>query len=607
MKPILSFLSTLLLFLAISSSLQAQDLSEYELRLWPFIHGVASGDPLDDRVIIWTRITPGAIDTPRTVSWAMATDTTMTSVVASGTVVADSSSDFTVKLDVTGLDPGTWYYYQFEHEGRVSLVGRTRTAPTGDVDSVRFAHVSCADYVDGYFHGYARIVDRNDVDAVIHCGDYIYENGSGGSLGRPHDPPNRITTLSDYRIRYSQYRLDDDLRCLHQMYPFINVWDDHELANNAWWGGAEAHDEGPDGAWVDRRKIANQVFNEWIPIRHPDPADTFRIYRNFKWGNLFDLVMLDTRLIGRDEQDGGAAADTSRYLLGRDQLSWLGEVLDTVSSQWTVIGQQVMMAPLEPTALFLGVTNDMWDGYQAERNRLYDTLQAKGIVNPVILTGDIHTAWANNLEQDTLNIGVEFVAQSISTMNSPLPLPLPIIQSTNPHIQYANLADHGYNIIDINKDRVQCDFWFAGEITDPDDDSEFVEAHWYTNDGERFLREDTASSIPASWFPIPMPSKNVPNSVGTEDILPADGLAIITVSPNPFEDRLVIQAWSGVPRQMNIQLYDIQGKWIADLTEQQMIKGVQEFELGMQGYGKGLYILKFTSGDTEIIRRIMKK
>ncbi|MEM7040668.1 MAG: alkaline phosphatase D family protein, partial [Bacteroidota bacterium] len=379
---------------------------------------------------------------------------------------------------------------------------------------LRFGVVSCSDYVDGYFHGYRKLAERNDIDAILHLGDYIYENGSAGSIGRPHEPPKRITELEDYRQRYSQYRLDADLRCAHQMYPFINVWDDHEVANNAWRDGAEAHDFPADGVWEHRKRMAIQAFYEWIPIRHPNPSDTARIYRTSHWGDLLDFMMLDTRIIARDEQASGAAIDDpNRNLLGPDQLSWLSAEMQNSGAQWKVIGQQVMMAPLL-LPLIGPFTTDAWDGYRAERQRLYDTIVNNNIENVVVLTGDIHTSWANNLESGNDAVGVEFICSSISTLNSPFPVTVSIIQISNPHIRYVNLDDHGYYILDVNKQRAKADYYFVGDITDPNDNNETPEAFWFTNDGDMFLQEAQSATPPRPSLNVIQPSKDAPNPVG---------------------------------------------------------------------------------------------
>jgi len=277
----------------------------FDPSLKPFYHGVASGDPLQNKVIIWTRVTPDE-DGPLQVSWRIATDPEMTNVVNSGVVSTDISKDYTVKVDANGLQPATTYYYDFSAMGSNSLVGRTRTAPQGSIDQLRFAVVSCANYQDGYFNAYERISERNDIDALIHLGDYIYEYESGGyghsdEVGRGHLPENEIVSLMDYRIRYSYYRLDPQLRKAHQQIPFITIWDDHEFANNAWMDGAENHQSG-EGDWNVRKSNAYQAYFEWMPIRNPI-SDPNRIYRKINYGNLMDLILLDTRVEGREEQE----------------------------------------------------------------------------------------------------------------------------------------------------------------------------------------------------------------------------------------------------------------------------------------------------------------
>ena len=274
--------------------------------LYPFYHGVASGDPLSDRVILWTRVTPEQGEGTINVTWAVALDPQMQQTVKEGSFTTDAARDYTVKVDVTGLSPETTYYYMFTAFGRNSLTGRTKTAPTQD-DHLRFAVVSCSNYQDGYFSAYRRISERNDLDAVIHLGDYIYEyeEGDFGDF-RPIEPKNEIVSLDDYRVRYSFYRMDPDLRAAHQQHPFITVWDDHEFANNAYKDGAENHQPDTEGDWNVRKNNAWQAYFEWMPVRESgDASNPYRIYRNIKYGNLLDVMMLDTRIEARDEQDTG--------------------------------------------------------------------------------------------------------------------------------------------------------------------------------------------------------------------------------------------------------------------------------------------------------------
>ena len=287
--------------------------------LAPFYHGVASGDPLTDAVIIWTRLTPDNEELPLIVNWRMATDTAMTDIVASGEFATFAERDYTVKVDVTGLNSGSCYYYDFEWQGSYSIRGRTRTLPEGEVDQLRVAVMSCSNYEHGYFNAYKHIAIRNDLDVVLHLGDYIYEYEVGGYSafidGRQNEPVNEILTLEDYRIRHSHYKLDEDLMRAHQQHPWITVWDDHEFANDAWFGGAQNHQDW-EGDWFDRKQVAWQSYFEWMPARE---QEDYVVRKSFEFGDLAKIYFLDTRIEGRDEQVdiGSDAVDSQdRTLLG---------------------------------------------------------------------------------------------------------------------------------------------------------------------------------------------------------------------------------------------------------------------------------------------------
>lgn len=583
--------------------------SDVDPALAPFYHGVASGDPLADRVIIWTRYTPDATGDPVTVNWEVATDTGFTSIVQIGSELTQSNRDWTVKVDVTGLSSNTWYYYRFEANGDYSVTGRTRTAPSGMVDSLRFAVVSCSDYVDGYFHAYREIVERNDVDAVLHLGDYIYENGSEGDIGRPHEPPQRITQLDDYRQRYSQYRLDPYLRCVHQMYPFINVWDDHELANNAWIGGAEAHDEPADGIWEDRKNIAARAYHEWIPFREPNPSDSLQIYRSLQWGDLVDLFMADTRIIGRDEQDANAIDDPDRHILGEAQLGWLTNEMASSSAQWKVLGQQVMMGSLEIP--FVGIppaSEDSWNGYRWERDNLYDSVLVHDIENLVVLTGDIHTAWATNLEKGNDKVGVEFVCTSVTTMNSPFSVPGAIITSTNPHIKYAELVGHGYYVLDINQERVQTDFYWTGDNEDPNDLSQTSGPYWYCDDEARELSEANSASVPRSEMPILLPTSSClsPEDTSGVGIEERPIAAVFGTYPNPFWEDFMVKTYMFEQQAVSIEVYNMVGELVASQPASDYPVGLHYIDIDAAHLPKGTYVLKMNVGEKVFSRTVIK-
>jgi alkaline phosphatase D len=442
-----------------------------------FEHGIASGDPLSDRVIIWTRVTPSSNYDGRDfeLTWQVASDDQFTKVVKSGSIVTGASRDFTAKVDVSGLSANTVYFYRFNFDSRLSPVGRTKTLPIGSVQQVKLAVVTCSNYPAGYFHVYAEVAKLTELDAVIHLGDYIYEYPRDGyasqdaaSLNRQVEPKTEIVTLSDYRSRYAIYRDDADLQAVHAKHPFITVWDDHEFANDTWIGGAENHNPASEGPFSARRAAALQAYNEWMPIRLPDAAKNDRIYRSFDFGSLVALHMLDTRLIGRDKQlsyanymgANGAfdavkfttdMSNPTRQLMGAEQTTWLQSQLAKSSATWQILGQQVLMARMNiPAPLVLGQISfsdyttllgkaqlapaaltvaektilaqpaipynlDAWDGYVVARETVFAT--AKNLdKNLIALAGDTHNTWASDLSDLSGNaIGVEFGVTSVTS------------------------------------------------------------------------------------------------------------------------------------------------------------------------------------------------
>ena len=341
-----------------------------------FGHGVASGDPLADAVIIWTRVTPvDSAATEAVVSYSVSRTEAMDDVIAEGVFETDSSKDFTVKIDVTGLDSDSEYFYQFGGANDVfSTVGQTRTLPVGTVDKVTLAVCSCSNFPAGLFNAYNEVA-KSDADVVLHLGDYIYEYGantypSQDADGREPEPAAEIVSLEQYRARYAQYHTDANLQAAHAAKPFICVWDDHELANDTYATGAENHDEATEGSFSERSAAAFQAYHEWLPIRTGD--DRSVIYRRFDFGELVRLHMLDTRMLARDKQLDYAdyftatGLDTasfttdltsmSRTLLGATQHGWMSEGFRTSSATWDVLGQQVLMGRMNvPSELLLAL------------------------------------------------------------------------------------------------------------------------------------------------------------------------------------------------------------------------------------------------------------
>lgn len=612
MKSILFTIALLTSFVAFAQQEQVSPThysrNSLEPALEPFYHGVASGDPLPDAVIIWSRITLNSTD-PVDVNWRLATDTLFTNVVANGTATTDSSVDWTIKVDVTGLTADTWYYYDFEYDGDHSLIGRTRTAPVGGVDHLRFGVVSCQSYENGYYHAYRDMVNRNDIDCILHLGDYIYEYATGGLSagieGRTVEPETEIISLSDYRTRYSHYKLDPDLRDAHQQYPFICVWDDHETANNSYSDGAENHTEGAEGLWVDRKAYGMQANREWLPIRLPDPNNLAREYRDFHFGDLADLNMLDTRLYDRDEQ--GSGNDELRNMIGYEQRHWLYDKLSNSSAKWKLLGQQVMMAPL--TAFGIPINDDQWDGYPAERDSLYELVTGDSIDNMVVLTGDIHTSWANDLPGDNYDsntgdgsVGVEFVVTSVSTTSSPINIGINIIQFANPHMKFIDLAQKGYLILDLTQDKAQSDWYFVSSITNPEFTTSWGSG-WYTNDGDNHLSSATAEAV-AGVYPPLAPLFNPDSTVGITEI--EEEAVIVSAYPNPFMHRFVVQFNLFKEERVQIQLADLSGKVVLEEDFGVMRDGLHYLEVNTPELAGGLYIFSLKTENDVITRRMSR-
>ena len=589
----------LLLTIILSFSVNAQDniRASIDPLLYPFYHGVASGDPLSDRVILWTRVTDDTLTVDSVqVDWRIATDTSMNNIVNSGSGYTKASKDWTFKVDATGLQPNTWYYYDFNGLGWNSLRGRTKTAPVGDIDSVRFAIVSCSNWEHGYFHAYKHLKDRNDFDCVLHLGDYIYEYETGGFSAnlseRVNEPTHEIITLEDYRLRYSHYRLDSDLRDLHQQFPFINIWDDHETANDSYIDGADNHDPGTEGSWVDRKAGATQAYHEWLPIRSPNATNT-QIYRKFAWGDLIDLHMLDTRLEARVVQNSSAADDPNRPLLGTTQFDWLTNNLQTSTARWNILGQQVMMAPL---AVFGQILNsDQWDGYAYERDQLFNFITTNSIDNLVVLTGDIHTSWVNDIPLNnydnsscTGSIGVEFVVTSVTSTSFNLGFASSIIELANAHVQYADLQKRGYMILDVNKTRIQGDYYYMNDV-ESSTPGEYYGTSYFVNDTEKCANEATTFSSNPGPLPIYAPQYPIGAPIGIEETI--DNLVVFGAYPNPIIDEVTIQFYLFQAEDVNVKLYDITGKLVFNDIAANLSPGINYMKLNLQSIKSGPYNL----------------
>lgn len=534
----------------VSSGLAGCVLDNDDKRSTMFTHGVASGDPLADGVVLWTRVVPDKdFEKSVSVAWEVATDKDFETLIHSGTAEARNAHDFTVKVDVRGLSAGQNYYYRFHTTDSQSPVGKTLTLPEGAIDSVRLGVVSCANYPAGYFNVYREISKRDDLDVVVHLGDYIYEYSSAAdsyaaadaaALGRnfPEDNDLELTKLKDYRRRYGIYRADADLQKLHSKLPFIVVWDDHEVANDAWEEGAGNHNA-DEGDYGTRKLEALQAYFEWMPIRPVIEGNDEAIFRTFRFGNLVDLHMLDTRHMGRDEQLDyldyftSAGLDEARFtadvgsqnrtLLGVEQLLWLQSSLGYSTATWQVLGQQILMGrmnlPVEllvkiatedfdglPAMLgdlaglkarHLGLVDgpsltpeeltrintvapynlDAWDGYQYEREVVLGTAKQLN-KNLVVLAGDTHNAWANNLKDiDGDQIGVEFATASVSSPGLEEYLELEEDQIAGAEqgiglladdLDYLNMNQRGYMVVTFTAEEARADWYFVDTIKSRD-------------------------------------------------------------------------------------------------------------------------------------------
>jgi alkaline phosphatase D len=452
----------------------------YDSTIQPFYHGVASGDPLHDRVIIWTRVTPKDSIEKIDVLWEVSASKEFASILKTDTYSTGPSRDYTVKVDVTGLSAGENYYYRFKAFDRYSPVGHTRTIHQR-MDSLKLAVVSCSNWEFGYFNPYARIAEK-DLDCVVHLGDYIYEYGPGTysnrNVDRKHLPPYEIITLQDYRTRYSQYHLDAGLREARRQHAFITIWDDHEVANDVYSTGAGNHQAEKEGEFTTRKSAAKKAYYEWIPIREGD-----KHYRSFKFGSLASLIMLDERLEARVKQvDSISHPDLfneSRSMIGNEQLQWLEAQLKEANDAWKIIGNQVIFSDLDQSINPGHQRNlDSWDGYPAEKNKVADFIRQNSIDDVIFLAGDTHASWAfetslnpsktYNAKTSAGAIAVEFGTTSLSSGNSNENAPDDSVKlkearliKANPHLKFTNHRDHGYLLLTLYPQKAKAQWYYV--------------------------------------------------------------------------------------------------------------------------------------------------
>jgi alkaline phosphatase D len=470
----------------------------------PFTHAVASFDPTARSVLLWTRA-PGVAE----VTWTVARDPALTDVVASGRAVPDPGHDHTVRVDVDGLEPDRTWFYGFRADERPSPTGRTRTLPA-DGRRLRLGLVSCARFSVAPLGVYRALAER-EVDLVVHLGDYIYEDdGSAGA--RAHVPPRPCRTLDDYRARLGQIRSDPDAQALHLRHPMVAVLDDHDVADNCWTDGAKKHVDEEDGPWADRVAAATGARQEWLPQRLRDLDDPRSTWRSVPVGDLAELLLLDTRLSGRDQQAGDegtkALHDPARSLLGDDQRRWLDERLADATRPWAVLVSGVVVNEVcLPVPALPGVNrllpngyavldgqvlhDDQWDGYPHERTRLSERLAARGRQGgrALILSGDVHSSWAfeGPVDEQRQAVAVEMTIPSVSS--KPMGRGrapgawrlLDALVRRLPHVRWADVTRRGFGIVELTPERATLEWWFVEPTADDPGADAWLGAAWTTS------------------------------------------------------------------------------------------------------------------------------
>lgn len=459
-----------------------------KLPAYPFSLGVASGDPLPDGVVLWTRLAPqplavggGMPPEPVEVSWQLADDEAMTRIVQSGTAVATPQWAHSVHVEVSGLRPARWYWYRFKVGTELSPVARTRTAPaaTAVAEKLRFAFASCQHYETGLYTAYDHL-SREDVELVVHLGDYIYEGAAREKLARRHNVQECIA-LDDYRTRYALYKTDPHLQRAHAIAPWIVTWDDHEVVNN--YTGDISGKPSTRADFLLRRAAAYQAYFEHMPLRRsalPHGPDML-LYRTLSYGRLAQFHVLDTRQYRTDQPQGDGNKPPSPVLmdskgtaLGDTQRDWLFSGLERSPAAWNILAQQIMVARVDKTrGPEITYSMDQWPGYEFERRRVLRHFHDKKIKNPVVLTGDIHTNWANELiadfdQLDSQSVATEFVGTSISSGGdgSDTPKSTDQLYAENPFVKYFN-AERGYVRCEITPQQWRTDYRTVPFVTKP--------------------------------------------------------------------------------------------------------------------------------------------
>lgn len=564
----------------------------------PFLHGVASGDPLSDRVLIWTKVDPQGASDSISLDWEVSPDANFSTLAASGTVQARASANWTALTDVGGLSPDTRYYYRFTGPGnQESRIGRTRTAPSGPVSHLRFAVASCSSIFSGFFNGYARIGEREDLNLVIHLGDYIYDFVDPDEEVRvPVPAPVDPTDLAGFRDRHAYYLLDPDLRLARQMHPWTVIWDNHDI----------------DGDGIPQQLAeAIQAFHEYIPVRLNDPTRPDRIYRNLQYGDLVDIFMIDAESV-RDLDTIPGIGELS--VLGDAQWTWLSQGLAASTAKWRLIGNQKMMTRFSiaglPSFIPFGdgpvADSGAWDGYNADRLRLLNHLTQNNLDNNIVLSGDIHMSFACDLAPDpgvynaqtgAGSVAVEFLPSSVTRGNFDemgfggfvADLAKAAIDLANPYHVHSELESHGYGIVDIRADSAVAEFWYS-DILQATSNEDFA-VGYVIRDGDNHWDRD---------------ARNTPLVARREPVI-LDGIRISGPYPNPGNQQAELLIELKQSQQVKVSLLELaSGRFLKDYPSQWLQAGRRHrFKVEATDLPSGIYGLVIEGTDFRTVRRWM--
>lgn len=598
--PSISSLRVLLKAVAaiVTFSLQAQ-VTQYPAGMYgdsvhaPFLHGVASGDPLPNAVLLWTRVTPDSANAaPVTLSWEIATDTNFTNVVNSGTGIAAANHDFTLTVDAMGLSPNTVYYYRFQTSGGAfSRHGRTKTAPDGNVDSMKIAVLSCSSIYSGFFNGYARLAERTDIDLVVHMGDYIYDFvDEDEEIRVPVPYPIDPQTIDEWRDRHEYYLMDPDLRDARANMPWVLMWDNHD-------------------AEVQSPSAGKAAFLEWVPVRVPDTTLPEQIFRRLVFGDLFDLHMLDMQYF-RDV-DTIAPGETS--VLGTTQYNWLVNSWQASTTKWNLLGSQKMTGGWYsrgiPPIIFPTNGNvfdpNSWDGYFEERRQLFSLFDSLDRRNNVFISGDAHISMAMDLAIDPFDslrynsvtgtgaVGVEFLPTSISRGNfdeqglsaALAEAAVSISLQVNPHHVYMEVVQHGYGVLSINKDSITAEYWYS-PILQPST-TETLGQQLVVLDGEGHWKRN----LPISGVPIF-------STTSTE--------FVSLIRPNPANGWIEFDVETVNPIDARVTIYNINGKAISSANFSIALTK-NTYRIDIANLPAALYILQVVTNEGAMIRQFVKE